>query len=268
MAYSRIPVMPALTIKAAPIVAPSIKTIAISPPPSIKTIAIQPSPSAYVAAAVVKNAGPTAIQQAKLVAPTTVKAAATPIQQAAKVASSAALVSSQLTGGASYAPKPIPTNSAPTPSGPSSPLDSLPPAYQDSPFLPAEGLGGKTADTSPAAIPADWFDSPSVETSTGQSREEKAISPTQAKMTLATKSVWRRILDFLGFKSKPTTTFQGEALSQQKEAEAVVRRVRNGDQNAMALMALIRDNAQAGNPRAALSLYYMRNYINANPVGE
>lgn len=46
----------------------------------------------------------------------------------------------------------------------------------------------------------------------------------------------------------------------------VVQRARAGDQNAMALISMVRANAQAGNPRAIASLQAFRDYMDKYPV--
>ncbi len=49
-------------------------------------------------------------------------------------------------------------------------------------------------------------------------------------------------------------------------ARQVVERARQGDQNAMAIIAGVRDNNRKGNPRAAASFMCIRDYITKNPI--
>lgn len=51
-----------------------------------------------------------------------------------------------------------------------------------------------------------------------------------------------------------------------RHIEDVVQRARAGDQNAMALIAMVRANAQAGNPRAIASLRAFSDYMDKHPV--
>ncbi len=95
---------------------------------------------------------------------------------------------------------------------------------------------------------------------------------TLAKMTtapaLATvkKSLWQRFLSLFGFGKKDSAVMAGEGSDFVSMAESVVRRARNGDQNAMALIALVRDNAKAGYPQAQAAFTVMERYVRANPV--
>lgn len=52
-----------------------------------------------------------------------------------------------------------------------------------------------------------------------------------------------------------------------RQIASIVNRARAGDQNAMALIAMVRRNAQKGVARAAASLRLMRDYIDKHPVG-
>ncbi len=84
---------------------------------------------------------------------------------------------------------------------------------------------------------------------------------------VAPKSLWQRFLAFLGFGPKvPAVTVHGETGDLRSMVASVVRRARNGDQNAMALMALVRNNAAKGHPRAMESAEHLNEYIRSNPV--
>lgn len=58
----------------------------------------------------------------------------------------------------------------------------------------------------------------------------------------------------------------GKRETQRKVAEAFCTRARLGDQNAMAMMAMVRDNAKRGNPEAVQSFQYMKDFVAKNPV--
>lgn len=51
-------------------------------------------------------------------------------------------------------------------------------------------------------------------------------------------------------------------------AESLVERSRQGDQNATAILCLVRENAQAGKPKAVFALKVLKDYIKKNPVSE
>ncbi len=53
---------------------------------------------------------------------------------------------------------------------------------------------------------------------------------------------------------------------QRKVSEAFVTRARQGDQNAMAMIAMARDNANRGIPQAITAVQYMQDFITKNPV--
>lgn len=53
---------------------------------------------------------------------------------------------------------------------------------------------------------------------------------------------------------------------QRKVAEAFVTRARQGDQNAMAMIAMARDNAKRGIPQAVTAVQHMQDFITKNPV--
>jgi hypothetical protein len=83
------------------------------------------------------------------------------------------------------------------------------------------------------------------------------------------KSFWQKLKELFGFgEKKPTAgaTMSGEPTDVRSMVESVVRRARNGDQNAMALIALVRDNAQAGDQKARASYELLCEYVRCNPV--
>jgi len=55
---------------------------------------------------------------------------------------------------------------------------------------------------------------------------------------------------------------------QAKAAEALVKRARAGDQNSMAIIARVRDNARAGITRAIVTEKLMRDYISKHPASD
>ncbi len=140
------------------------------------------------------------------------------------------------------------------------------------------GGGGGMPDTSSAPLPSfddgssGAFDSPSPDIRTSLSMPVTRLpNPTNAinavNAAVAPKSLWQRFLAFLGFGPKtPAIAVHGETGDLRSMVASVVRRARNGDQNAMALMALVRDNAAKGHPRAMESAEHLNEYIRNNPV--
>lgn len=53
---------------------------------------------------------------------------------------------------------------------------------------------------------------------------------------------------------------------QREQAGELVERARQGDQNAMAIIALVRDNSKKGNPRAKCSYEFIHEYIQTHPI--
>jgi len=79
---------------------------------------------------------------------------------------------------------------------------------------------------------------------------------------IAQQSLWTRILTFLGFiKPTATATHAGEAMTVEQAAGSLVRRIRNGDQNAMGLVVMIGDNARKGDPKAQATYQLIEAYI-------
>lgn len=91
-----------------------------------------------------------------------------------------------------------------------------------------------------------------------------AFQTPKASISAAKPSIWVRLLQFLGFKKG--ATISGEMSVMADGVAAVVNRARAGDQNAMALIALIRDNAARGNARARISMNLLMHYIKTHPV--
>ncbi len=118
--------------------------------------------------------------------------------------------------------------------------------------------------------PASWdelqpvvADSSSKLTKSGGAPLQAAISPDLTPKL----SLWHRFLIFLHIEKAPTATMGAESSSRVEMARATVRAARNGDQNAMALMAAVRDDAARGNFQATVSMKLMQEYISQNPVG-
>lgn len=75
--------------------------------------------------------------------------------------------------------------------------------------------------------------------------------------------VW---LQSAAVKTKNAIRVHTKDAKREKTLISLVNRSRAGDQNAMALIALVRDNAAKGNPAARRSAKFMRNYIAQNPM--
>jgi hypothetical protein len=150
------------------------------------------------------------------------------------------------------------------------------PAYQDpgSAQLPAGLPGDSTPWTPPEAQKTGDAQVPDTHEPVVLTKTALAVSALPA---VVAPSFFHRLLVWLHLvhdltntakTSVATASIHGESntASVKKNAESVVRRVRSGDQNAMAIMALVRDNAAAGESKAKLSLMYMRKYIEAYPI--
>lgn len=76
-------------------------------------------------------------------------------------------------------------------------------------------------------------------------------------------SLWQRFIALFGF-GKKSATMGGESM--QTMIPNVVNRARSGDQNAMALIAMVRDNAKKGHPKAQESFALLSEYVRTHPV--
>ena len=103
----------------------------------------------------------------------------------------------------------------------------------------------------------------SAATSMGLTTAAAVSTPTTA---VVKPSLWQRILAFFGFGQKPTT-IHGEPSNQLEAVGQLVRRARNGDQNAMAIIAEVAKQAKLGNKKAAYSAELLQQYIDNNPPG-
>ncbi len=155
--------------------------------------------------------------------------------------------------------------------------------YGDIP--PADDAGGGSAplpDYSAygggmSATTMDPLTSVAASTSPAASTALAKTAPVTAVTTVVvqpSKSLWKRFLSFFGLGGSDapvatTATVHGEGplTSQASTAGSLVRRARAGDQNAMATIDMIRQNAASGsNPIARTSMALIWNYIRANPV--
>ncbi len=77
-----------------------------------------------------------------------------------------------------------------------------------------------------------------------------------------------RILAFFGFVKAPEAKISGDSpMTRIEAAGSLVRRARQGDQNAMAVIDMARQNAAQGNVQAKLAVGCIKKYIEAHPVG-
>lgn len=88
------------------------------------------------------------------------------------------------------------------------------------------------------------------------------------KQPVKTASLWDRFLAWIGLQRKPAVMAGEQEMTQEQGVASVVNRARCGDQNAMAIIALVRDNAVKGNPRAARSLELIKKYCHDNPPSD
>jgi hypothetical protein len=98
-------------------------------------------------------------------------------------------------------------------------------------------------------------------------------APTPASIVATTpaiakpKGIVARILAWFGFVKAGSSVMAGEPQpSRIDSAGALVRRARNGDQNAMAIIDMARQNATRGNTQAKLAVAAILDYIKKNPV--
>lgn len=154
------------------------------------------------------------------------------------------------------------------------PVDIAPEQLNPSYTVPAEN---------PYAPEAEWVPMEEVKPVPGEiDTSESAVQdfvPDEAmpitKVVLSKKSWFDKVLEWFGLARKSATvaTMAGEAasmatMSQTEAAAQLVRRARNGDQNAMALIACVRDAAEKGNTKAIISARFMHEYIKTHPVGD
>lgn len=123
--------------------------------------------------------------------------------------------------------------------------------------------GGSTAEPEQAA---ETQSEPEWTPPTATTMMLKAPAPV-APPAAAKESFWSKLLALFGFgKKKAEVAIHGEGVDLRSMTASVVRRARNGDQNAMALMALIRENAQKGHPRAVETFEHLKEYVRCNPI--
>lgn len=105
--------------------------------------------------------------------------------------------------------------------------------------------------------------------------EPDAPKMPEPKPPVAKLSWFDKFLAWFGLSRKKVSeaVMAGEAatmasMSQTEAAAQLVRRARNGDQNAMAMIACVRDAAAQGNAKAIMSAKFMKDYIQRNPVDD
>ena len=247
-----------------------------APPPSALG-KIQASPAAFTASRqLIVTKPPTAIQP--LIVPVVSPAA----KQASQAEKNVAL-GAKLAAGIAARNIVLPTSTQPA----TAPVSVSPAAEAASAavFTPPPDVTAKAPEAfawpseGSSALPSNLPGESSTPTREEYTLAEKGLIQTKAASTataiqVAHQSLWDRFLSFLGLtrKSKvaPPAQVGSEmvmtAKSVKAAAESVVRRVRSGDQNAMALMAMVRDNAAAGKPQAQMTLRYMRMYVDSHPI--
>lgn len=168
-------------------------------------------------------------------------------------------------------PSPAPATSAfPAPDPSFVPTSS---AQYNDPNLPAQTAvpddSANWNDPAPAAVVTSAIQAATTASTTANPATSTALAvPTPA---LTTDSLWTRILRFLGFLPKlpvaaaaTTATVHGDGKSTmtvEQAAQGIVRRVRNGDQNAMGLAVMIGENARKGDPTAQKTFQCMKAFI-------
>lgn len=139
----------------------------------------------------------------------------------------------------------------------------------------ADGGGGSGASDDGGQQSVDWSmlnDSSPVSAGT-PAKALAIVAPSEALPAAPVKeSFWSKLLALFGFGKKQlaTPTVHGEhdgPNTTRGMVESVVRRARNGDQNAMALIALVRDNAKQGHGKAQETFALLQEYVRTHPVG-
>lgn len=268
MALGRVPSAPA-----APVVSPAAKPFTAPAGAALAPVVVTPAPKAIVPNAFVRLPSSSVVTPAeKAFVPPSVAALAAPpavvtikrVDPSGTVTSKTPVLSTAVTASenAGYVPPPAP---APV-------RDEIPApaqAYQDA-------GGGGQAYQAPAEEAWTPPEEPSTQSANLAPVSRSAPPVASSAMVLASNaaplkapSFVERVLAFFrglfGGSSKPAT--MGAETDRAAMAGAVVRRARNGDQNAMAILALVRDNAKAGQLQAKVSLKLIEDYIRANPVG-
>ncbi len=232
---------------------------------------------------------PSAVQQASIARPAprpvsnAARAAASNIQSQARARSAAAVqASSNVYSRGSTVPKSfkVPAGSAGPAPNPGTPAPVSYPT--ETAYEPPADYGVPYQSEKPYLPPPEAFDPPGLHdvapaplvntdipsTTAGPNALQSMAVTTTAKLGLID-----RILSFLGLSRTKAikARIAGEAvnlatMSRTDAAFSLVRRARNGDQNAMAIMAAVRDRANQGDKQAEMSFRLMMGYIKNNPT--
>lgn len=137
--------------------------------------------------------------------------------------------------------------------------------------LPSPSAQDESTDSSAWTPPDEPVRQPAASPpvpSTAMVKSTDSLAAVKSTDSAAPQSFWSKLLALFGFgkKAAPAATVHGED-NLQSMVESVVRRARNGDQNAMALIALVRDNAKKGHPKAQETFALLNEYVRCNPVG-
>lgn len=191
---------------------------------------------------------------------------------------------------------PVPTYSPVQTSAPVPTYSPTPVQSSNTPSMPSPMTGGP-AQSNPGIAPSDptptasqalyndpnlppddsqqWHDPAPVAVASSPATVQTVANPVASTSTalvttsptttaVTTPSLWTRILTWFGFLKAPvasTTTVHGEkGPSIEQAAVSLVRRIRNGDQNAMGLAVMIGDNARKGDPTAQKTYKLMEAY--------
>lgn len=99
-----------------------------------------------------------------------------------------------------------------------------------------------------------------------------AISPQGCSLvncaTRAPSNFGAELVPYVAAQQKQALMRSAHIEKQRMMAGELVERARQGDQNAMAIIALVRDNAKLGQPRAKASAQFLQEYIAAHPVAD
>jgi hypothetical protein len=143
--------------------------------------------------------------------------------------------------------------------------------YEETPDPRAEAQSTQSAWSPPISAP------PSTALALAPAPAPSPAAPTGSAMPAPTKGIFARIWDFFfGVKAPapiaalpagPTAAATKVGSELEQAAESLVKRARMGDQNAMAMIDMVRRNAPTV-PAARVSYGLMKAYIEAHPVSQ
>ncbi len=168
------------------------------------------------------------------------------------------------------APAPGPTYAPPAPDYQAQATYAPPTAAQGASWsAPTQDFSSQSGSASLASAPSAGQPSSAL-VGSGMASGTTSLSTVTSQASAApARTLWQRILAFFGFgpKTAAVSTVHGNPTTAHEAVGQLVRRARNGDQNAMAMIAEAAKQAKGGNRRAAMTVQMMHDYIKRNPAG-